>query len=469
MASLLQFASNDYFLSGNFEEDLNHSHPILVDPLWRGTKLERELTEFPLPQIANPRSFSLVTSGSSGLPKLVPKELNQIQNEIHAWLSLPEFQNLSEGIREVYVEVPFCHLYGLIWGYLLPKALQVPIRTVQTNSNTNDRSLWITSAPKLQMALQQGQTLPERAIVSGMKFPVPLARELREREGISILEIYGSTETGGMGYRDPLRQNRFQMLQDVKLRFTSEAEEKELQIQSPYLSKQFYSFQNNVWEVISLPQDGYYATGDLGDFSELGFYLLGRKDRIIKHKGKRVSLDRIESEILGLGLPGQFVSVPIKQESGDTIGIFTDSTTPIDQIYRTLRHELPTSHVPRVIVIQKSIPKLPNGKTDYGSITKLCLEEFLRLKTLQENNDISLVIDANTTIPMILKSILGYEPKPNDHFVYDCGMDSILFTEMVIKLEQKLEAKIPEEDKQTGYFVSLSGLEEYVKEKLYLH
>ncbi|TGL62629.1 non-ribosomal peptide synthetase [Leptospira jelokensis] len=468
MASLLRFADNHYFLSGNFEKDLEENHPILVDPSWRGTKLERELTDFPLPQITNPRSFSLVTSGSTGLPKLVPKDLDQIHNEIHAWLSLTEFQTFSKGIREVFVQVPFCHLYGLLWGYLLPKALGIPIRTGNEDAPTDPETLWITSAPKLQLALQEGESLPERAIVSGMKFPVPLARALREREGISILEIYGSTETGGMGYRDPLRQNRFQILQEVRFRFRDEAEEKELQIQSPFLSKRFYTFQNQVWESVSLPQDGYYATGDLGDSSELGFFLLGRKDRIIKHKGKRVSLDRIESEILGLGLVGQFVSVPIKQESGDTIGIFTDSTLPIDQIYRTLRHELPSSHVPRVIVIQKSIPKLPNGKTDYVTITKLCLEEYLRLKSLEEKNEIPITIDGNTTIAMILKSILGYEPKPNDHFVYDCGMDSILFTEMVLKLEKKLGSKIPEEDKQTGYFVSLSGLEEYVKEQLYL-
>lgn len=468
MASLLRFADTDYFLSGNFERDLEKNHPILVDPLWQGTKLETDLTTFPLPTLSHPKSFSLVTSGSTGLPKLVQKDLDQIQRELDVWLHHAEFLTFFQGIDEVIVQVPFCHLYGLLWGYLLPKALDIPIVTEPRERQSKAPSLWITSAPQLQFAVTQRKPLPERAIVSGMKFPVPLARELRDRGGISLLEIYGSTETGGMGYRDPLRQNRFQLLEEVKFHLVGEGEEKELLIQSPFLSQSFYTFQNKDWELVSLPPDKYYATGDLGDTSELGFYLLGRKDRIIKHKGKRVSLDRIESEILGLGLDGQFVSVPIQQETGDTIGLFTNSTIPLDELYRTLRNELPSSHVPRVIVIQNSIPKLPNGKTDYITITKLCLEELIRLKQLHENNKIPVSIDANTPIGIILKSILGYEPKPNDHLVYDCGMDSILFTEMMMKLEEKLGTKIPEEDKQTSYFVSLSGIEEYVKEKLYL-
>ncbi|TGM71837.1 acyl-CoA synthetase [Leptospira levettii] len=469
MASLLRFADKDYFLSGNFFKDLDSHHPILVDPLWQGTKLETQFQQFPLPVLETPnhRSFSLVTSGSTGVPKIVLKQWEEIQSELEVWAIEREIQSFLHGISEIQVQVPFCHLYGLLWGFLLPKQLGLPI-VFGDGFTTSQSTLCITSAPQLQLALSQGHQLPKRAIVSGMKFPVPLARELREKSEISILEIYGSTETGGMGYRDPLRQNRFQFLPNVEFQFQSSEENEELFVKSPFVSKQYYSLQSSEWVLSSLPPNSYYATGDLGEYSELGFYLLGRKDRIIKHKGKRVSLDRIESEILGLGLEGQFFCVPVNHETGDTIGLFTNSSLPIDTIYKTLRSELPSSHVPRVIVKQKEIPKLPNGKTDYSKITSLCFEEFLRLQSLKEKGKNIQTINSETTIPEILESILGSVPKPDQHFIYDCGMDSILFSELVLKLEKKIGHPIPEEDKQTGYFFSLSGLEEYVREKLYL-
>ncbi|MCW7463733.1 AMP-binding protein [Leptospira limi] len=469
MASLLRFADKDYFLSGNFFKDLEFHHPILVDPLWQGTKLETQFQQFPLPDLKTPnhRSFGLVTSGSTGVPKIVWKEWAEIHSELEDWANEKDIQSFLDGTNEFQVQVPFCHLYGLLWGFLLPKQLGIPI-VFGDGYKHSETTLCITSAPQLQLALSQGLQLPRRAIVSGMKFPVPLARELREKTEISIIEIYGSTETGGMGYRDPLRQNRFQFLPNVEFQFQSVEENQELLVKSPFVSKQYYSLQSSEWVLSTIPTNSYYATGDLGENSDLGFYLFGRKDRIIKHKGKRVSLDRIESEILGLGLEGQFFCVPVHHETGDTIGLFTDSLLPIDRIYQRLRNELPSSHVPRVIVKQNEIPKLPNGKTDYSKISGLCFEEFLRLQLLKEKGKNIQNINSETTIPEILESILGSVPKPDQHFIYDCGMDSILFSELILKLEKKLGHQIPEEDKQTGYLISLSGLEEYVRDKLYL-
>lgn len=467
MASLLRFADTDYFLSGKFFEDLESDQPILVDPLWKGTALEKQLLFSNLPQNGNPKSFGLVTSGSTGSPKLVWKQWMEIQNELDVWLSEPEIQSFFQGIKKIEVQVPLCHLYGFLWGYLIPKALDIPI-LVGPNPTTIPNKLWITSAPHLQLTATNGLELPERAIVSGMKFPVPLARELRERGKISILEIYGSTETGGMGYRDPLRQNRFLFLKDIQFTFQTLGEENELLVKSPFVSKRYDTFEANTWVTHTLQPNSYYATGDLGENSELGFYLMGRKDRIIKHKGKRVSLDRIESEILGLPLDGIFVCVPVLHESGDTIGLFTNSATPVDQIYHTLRNELPSSHIPRVIIRQNSIPKLPNGKIDYQIITKLCLDKFSRLKSMEDKGKEFFEINSETTVSAILKSILGYVPKSDQHLIYDCGMDSILFTELFLKLEKKIGAKIPEEDKQTSFFVSLSGIEGYLNEKIYL-
>lgn len=377
MASILRFADADYFLSGNFELDLESNHPILVDPLWRGTVLENHLHNFPLPDLNSPRSFCLVTSGSTGIPKMVWKEWKEIETEIEYWTNESEIQSLYQNAKSesVYVSVPLCHLYGLLWGYLIPKRLGVPIRLGAPTATAN---LWITSSPQLQMALDSKASLPKQAVVSGMKFPVALARTLRDRGDLSVLEIYGSTETGAIGYRDPLRQNRFQIpsIVETKLVPMEGTEERELEIKSPFLSRKSFLLEDKGWKQYTIPQNEYYATNDLGNLSERGWFLFGRKDRIIKHKGKRASLDRIESEILGLSLPGEFVCVSISDGSGDTIGLFSSAILTPEEVFTKLRSELPESHIPRVVLTNRSLPLLPNGKIDYSTIAELCSNEY---------------------------------------------------------------------------------------------
>ncbi|TGL88178.1 acyl-CoA synthetase [Leptospira congkakensis] len=381
MTSVLRFADSSYFLSGNFELDLESNHPILVDPLWKGTVLENHLHKYPLPILDSPKSFCLVTSGSTGLPKMVWKEWSEIESEIAFWTREEKIQSLFQETKPngLAVSVPLCHLYGLLWGYLIPKRLGVSINIGAPKEGTK---LWITSASQMQKTFDAAALLPPNAIVSGMKFPVPLARTFREKGGISVLEIYGSTETGAIGYRDPLRQNRFQILDEVETKFYLQegTEEFELQIRSPYLSQKYFYQEEHGWVRHDIPPNEYYATNDLGNGSELGWYLLGRKDRIIKHFGKRVSLDRIESEILGLSLPGEFVCVGISGELGDSIGLFSSTNLTPNELIIQLRKELPESHIPKVVLTNKQIPKLPNGKIDYPNITNLCSQEYDRGK-----------------------------------------------------------------------------------------
>ncbi|EMY59890.1 non-ribosomal peptide synthetase [Leptospira terpstrae] len=467
MASVLRFANNEYFLSGNFESDLKYQNPILVDPLWKGTKLETNLDRFPLPELTSPNSFCLVTSGSSGIPKMVWKEWEEIENEISYWTRDPEVRSLYLDSNKVYVQVPLCHLYGLLWGYLIPKSLGIPI---EFGFPQKEEKLWITSAPQLQKTFSEERPLPQSAVVSGMKFPVPLSRILRDRGGISLLEIYGSTETGGMGRRDPLRQNRFQLLPGLETKFQiiEGMEENELQIQSPFLSRKSFVLGNQGWTKEEIPPNEYYSTGDSGNWSELGWFLLGRKDRIIKHNGKRVSLDRIESEVLGLSLDGEFFCVPVSDDYGQTIGLFSTGTLTAPEILHILRKELPESHLPKVVITNLSLPKLPNGKPDYSTITKLCNEEYQRIQNQITKVKNTNSIDSHSSVMEILESILGIKPEPGKHLVYNYGMDSIQYMDLILKLERKIEYKIPEEDKRTSYFASLSGIEEYIREKLYL-
>ncbi|MDF3819643.1 AMP-binding protein [Leptospira sp. 96542] len=378
MAILFRFAHNEYFLSGQFLSDLRLGvNPLLVDPKWEGTNLQKQLERNPLPENfkgAETNSFYLATSGSSGLPKLVHKNLALIESEVESWLHWPGLKDHFPG-PAVSVRVPFCHLYGLIWGFFLPRALGKSI-VFHDGSDTA-----ITTAYSLQSDLRKSLPPAPVNIVSGMKFPTALSRKLRsDHPGAKVLEIYGSTETGAMAQRDPLRQNRFQSFTSVtfqtepSVQDESEGLETELLVKSPFISEFCFSLdKTNIWRKENLKNmDGFFQTNDMGNLTENGWYHLGRKDRIVKIKGKRVSLDSVQSEIDSLDLEFPVLVFVYESENGDQIAIAAEKNqTNETNLLEKLRFVLPESHIPKKFLWVEKFPLLPNGKPDYKRLANI--------------------------------------------------------------------------------------------------
>ena len=229
--------------------------------------------------------LSLCTSGSSGEPKLIEKKLRQLANEVTA---LERLWGADLGHACIIGSVAAQHIYGLLFRVLWPlcagrrfvrKQLPFP-EDLQRASREHESFAWVASPALLK---RMGDNLDwssmsavRRVFSSGGALPTDAAQSLHDRLGQWPTEILGSSETGGIAWRqgDPL----WRAFDDVKL---SQDDDGALRIESPYL-----------------PAGHVEQTADAARFTEDGrFELLGRLDRIVKLEEKRISLPLLEQAL----------------------------------------------------------------------------------------------------------------------------------------------------------------------------
>ena len=115
-------------------------------------------------------------------------------------------------IRKVYSTVNHHHIYGLLFTALLPIATGLPFRRRRIDFPTElsgiaSESAVMASSPAFLKRLSAEADQPvgfKCAPViysSGGPLPVEVARRASELTGYWPMEIYGSTETGGIAYR----------------------------------------------------------------------------------------------------------------------------------------------------------------------------------------------------------------------------------------------------------------------------
>lgn len=251
------------------------------------TRLD-QLNADPLPPAAldlDQCSLSLCTSGSSGEPKLIEKRLRQLANEVSA---LERLWGAELGDACIIGSVAAQHIYGLLFRVLWPLCAgrsfvrqQLPFpEDLQRASREHESFAWVASPALLK---RMGDNLDwshlsvvRRVFSSGGALPADAAASLHQRLGQWPSEILGSSETGGIAWRqgDPL----WRAFDDVTL---SQDADGALRIKSPYL-----------------PSGHVEQTADAVRFLEDGrFELLGRLDRIVKLEEKRISLPLLEQAL----------------------------------------------------------------------------------------------------------------------------------------------------------------------------
>ncbi|MEB3753605.1 AMP-binding protein [Acinetobacter sp. MD2(2019)] len=230
------------------------------------------------------------TSGSTGEPKKIHRTLQQLLSEVQG---LAQSFNLPAQAVAI-ATVSHQHIYGLLFKVLLPLATGrafyreqfiYPEYVVQLQQQLNALQLsnYLVTSPALlkrwsaELQLQHCVALYS----SGGK----LDSGIRGNINVTVTEVFGSSETGGIAYRhadDAL----WQPFADVDV--SSDAQQ-QLSIRS------LHACDTTDW----------VATGDRveliqHDDLKSPFRLLGRVDRIVKLEEKRLSLDEIEHKIEAL-------------------------------------------------------------------------------------------------------------------------------------------------------------------------
>lgn len=247
----------------------------------------------------------LFTSGSTGEPSAIRKSLRQLDAEVGA---LESAFGALLGDAVVHGTVSHQHIYGLLFRILWPLSARRPF--ARTRLAYNEQLTALGSQPVALVAspahlkrlpdTQDWQSFSQGLRVvfsSGGALPADAARDVLRLWGQAAVEVFGSTETGGIAWRraDGSR-SAWQPLPGVDWRL----EEELLLVRSPHLPSLEW------WPT----SDRAFATGD-GRFQ-----LLGRADRIVKIEERRISLDAIEArlresewldEVRLVALPGQRV------------------------------------------------------------------------------------------------------------------------------------------------------------------
>ena len=256
------------------------------------------------------------TSGSTGEPQAIPKKLAQMASEV---ATLERVFGAGIGQADVIATVSHQHIYGLLFKILWPLTAGRPIvaETLVYPEQMIDalarRACLLVASPAHLKRLPghldwRGAAAQLRAVFSSGGPLAPEAASASERLlGRAPAEIYGSSETGGIGWRrrQAGANSAWEPFPGLSWRI---ADCGRLEVRSPCL------FDDN-WLRL---EDRANALGPTG------FMLLGRGDRLVKLEEKRISLDAVEAALMdsGLAAEARVIVCPIEGSARQALAAF---------------------------------------------------------------------------------------------------------------------------------------------------
>lgn len=248
-------------------------------------------------------------------------------------------------------------------------------------------SVWYSVPSALILMMDHGELLARpaqdlRAILfAGEPFPIKHLRRLVEHfTGVRFLNLYGPTETNVCTYYEvrDLEPDRVEpvpigvascgdrvFLHDPRPRSeTDPTPVGELWVEGPTVMLGYWG---------KPPQAGPYATGDLAFEDEAGnFVYLGRRDNMVKVRGRRIELGEIEAALLshpdvrevavavrGEGVEAKLVAFVATRSAGE-LGLLA--------VKRHCAERLPRYMIVDEVRTVASLPRTRNGKIDRRSL-----------------------------------------------------------------------------------------------------
>ncbi len=176
-------------------------------------------------------------------------------------------------------------------------------------------------------------------------------------------------------------------------------------------------------------RDGYYYTGDLARRDAEGrYYIVGRKDDMIKINGNRIEPAEIEKQVemltglkqvvaKGFQIDGRtFITVYYLNEQAQALGILKNGALSCD--LSRLRSFLPEYMLPAYYVGLEAFPLNPNGKLSRRDLLPPALSAVRKEYTAPKG-------EPEKTICSLFSEVLGVSPVGIDDDFYLIGGDSL--------------------------------------------
>jgi acyl-coenzyme A synthetase/AMP-(fatty) acid ligase len=295
---------------------------------------------------------TLMTSGTTGPNAPCPKTAGQLLGEVEVLAS-----TFAPWRAPVFAAtVPPHHIYGLLFGILLPLRVggaflrESPLQPeALVAALARWRATILVSVPAHLAALEVTDGAPQldRVFSSGAPLAATTSAMLASRFGWRVTEIYGSSETGGIAWREEC-EAPWQPFAGVAVTTTDDGC---LALASPRLSPDG----PRPWicpDRIAMRPDGTFS-------------LLGRADGVLKVGAKRVALSEIEERLRSLPGVGD-VALAAHELPGlrghEVLVAAVATGWTVAGLRRALAAWLDPVTIPRRIRIVSELPREASGK-----------------------------------------------------------------------------------------------------------
>jgi acyl-coenzyme A synthetase/AMP-(fatty) acid ligase len=316
---------------------------------------------------------AFATSGQSGRPGVWLRTHEQLHAEVELLA-----QVIDGPVDRVVTYAPPEHLYGHLFGILLPEYLGVPVRHLWQTPLAlpdlpDDERILLVCLPATWVLLRSlTGRLRAAPTVTAVHSSGPITRHtrqvLRSLEGSAfrMVEILGSTETGAVAHRRlvprPACPTTWTLFDDVTLAGTATGEQA-LRVASPRLARAPH---------LAHPPGTHTMEDLVHPVGARQFKLVGRSTRMIKVNGRRVRLEDIEESLRSALPTTEVVCVPrVDDVRAEHYDLFFAGDPSPDTVRSALLAVLPGVPPPRLL---RAVGHIPRGVTGKIRLDRLLAE-----------------------------------------------------------------------------------------------
>jgi long-chain acyl-CoA synthetase len=341
-------------------------------------------------------SYILYTGGTTGFPKGVPGNHAGMTSYVNDLMEDVLKGYIKEG-EDTYIAInPLFHIMAL--GFFVAVGLNSGNTTILMPQPQVDAILeaiekyevrWMLGVPTLYRMILENDRLDQYRLgtlkycyCGGDVLPVEVFNRWKEKFGVPIYQVYGSTEVGHISYSRldrepnplsigyPLKSRRIKVVNPETLEPVPFGETGELLITSDFTLKQYLNKpEETARSYVTLEGQTFYRMGDFVSQNEQGeLVYVERLADIIKYKGYRVSASEIEAvlqdhpTVIGacvVGIPDPKVGERIK---GIVVLKPDAKGVGANELIRLCRERLAPYKVPQYIEFRDMLPKSKVGK-----------------------------------------------------------------------------------------------------------
>ncbi len=320
----------------------------------------------PTPRQASPQAelLKIFTGGSTGTPQVWSKTRENLFGEGF-------FLSRSFAVTEtdcILATIPPYHIYGLLFSVVLPLVSsatvigETPSFPNEIAEIANKRGVTILASVPAHYRVLRDKKMSLRLAFSSAGMLDQDDNTMFCLQNLSgIIEVYGSTETGGIAMRNRSQGDEFfTPFSTIEWKIT----DSRLAVHSPFISPE-----------LPVDEDGFFTTSDRVEARGTNqFALQGRTDTVTKVGGKRVDLQEISLLIKKEPGVSDCVVMALPEAGGREhriSALIEGETANTKTIKKMLENSLEPYALPRRIKKIDRIPTTKNGKYDWITIVQL--------------------------------------------------------------------------------------------------